>query len=62
MRVTSQHMQELAEGQTLAQLVNSGWRGDEKEVTRIACELLGVLKHLSSRLPPVIHRCNPHWQ
>jgi hypothetical protein len=50
-------MQELAEGKSLAQLVQEGWRPDEAEITRIAQQLLGVLEYLSSRRPPVVHRC-----
>ena len=55
-------VQDLAEGQTLAQLVKSGWRGGQEDVTSIACKLLAVLDYLASRLPPVIHRCcSPAW-
>ena len=50
-------LQEVVQGRSLADMVGSGWRADEKEVTRIAEELLGVLEYLGSRRPPVIHRC-----
>ncbi|EFN53197.1 hypothetical protein CHLNCDRAFT_32227, partial [Chlorella variabilis] len=49
-------VQEVAQGKSLADMVASGWRADEAEVTRIAVELLGVLEYLGSRRPPVIHR------
>lgn len=48
--------QELAEGKSLEEMVRSGWRADEAEVTRIAVELLGTLQYLGSRRPPVVHR------
>lgn len=50
-------VQELAQGETLEQLVGRGWRVDEAEVQRIATELLGVLEYLGGRRPPVVHRC-----
>jgi hypothetical protein len=49
-------VQELAEGKSLADLIQSGWHADEAEVTRIAKEILGILQYLSSRRPSVIHR------
>lgn len=49
-------MQELAQGKSLAELVQGGWRADETEVSRIATELLQILNYLSSRRPPVVHR------
>ena len=49
--------QELAEGRSLAQLVEEGWRADEAEVTRIGTELLEILEYLGSRRPSVTHRC-----
>ncbi|KAL4458937.1 hypothetical protein ABPG75_013802 [Micractinium tetrahymenae] len=49
-------VQEAAEGRSLADMVRSGWRADETEVSRIAAELLGILQYLGSRRPPVIHR------
>jgi hypothetical protein len=49
-------VQALAEGRTLEDLVQSGWRADEDEVRRIGAELLGVLQYLGERRPPVAHR------
>ena len=51
--------QELAQGQTLAEMVASGWRADEAEVARIARELLRTLTYLGGRRPPVVHRRAP---
>ncbi len=49
-------VQELAEGQSLAVLVESGWHADEGEVQRIALELLEILVYLHSLKPPIVHR------
>lgn len=49
-------LQELAEGKSLAQLVEEGWRADEREVTRIGIQLLEILEYLASRRPAVTHR------
>lgn len=49
-------LQDLAEGKSLAELVKGGWRADEKEVTRIAKELLSILDYLATRRPAVTHR------
>lgn len=49
-------VQELAEGSSIEDMVQSGWRADEAEAQRIAAELLRVLQYLGSRRPPVIHR------
>ena len=49
-------MQELAEGKSLAQMVEDGWRGDEQEVSRIAKEMLRILEYLGRRRPAVTHR------
>jgi hypothetical protein len=49
-------LQEVAQGSSLADMVASGWRADEAEVTRIATELLDILGYLAARRPPVIHR------
>ncbi len=48
--------QELAEGKSLAQMVEEGWRGDEQEVSRIAKEVLRILGYLGNRRPAVTHR------
>ena len=49
-------MQELAEGKSLAQMVEDGWRADEEEVARIAKEVLRILDYLGRRRPAVTHR------
>ena len=49
-------MQELAEGKSLAQMVQDGWRADEQEVVRIAKEVLQILEYLGRRRPAVTHR------
>ena len=49
-------VQELAEGSSLEALVSRGWRGDEREISRIALELLNILQYLGSRRPAVVHR------
>ncbi len=48
--------QQLAEGKTLAALVESGWRTSEDEVRRIAIQILEILIYLHSLKPPVVHR------
>jgi serine/threonine protein kinase len=49
-------VQQLAEGTSLAILVESGWRTNETEVRRIAIQVLEILIYLHSFKPPVIHR------
>ena len=49
-------VQELAEGQSLASLVESGWHASESEIQRIATQILNILVYLHSQKPPVIHR------
>ena len=49
-------VQELAEGQSLASLVESGWHASESEIQRIATQILNILVYLHSQTPPVIHR------
>jgi ankyrin repeat protein len=49
-------VQQLAEGESLAELVNRGWRSTEAEVKAIAEQLLEILAYLHSLEPPVIHR------
>jgi serine/threonine protein kinase len=49
-------VQELVEGETLAEAVAAGRRGDDAEVARVAGALLDVLRYLGSRRPPVVHR------
>jgi hypothetical protein len=49
-------VQEVAMGQSLAQLLRKGWRPDEAAVTAIARQVLEVLCYLHRFNPPVIHR------
>eukprot|EP00884_Botryococcus_braunii_P014903 jgi/Botrbrau1/23413/Bobra.0051s0057.2 len=49
-------VQELAEGNTLAQMVADGGHATETEVTDVAIQLLEVLAYLGSLSPPVVHR------
>ena len=54
-------VQQLALGKSLHQLVESGWRSNEKEVINIARQVLQILSYLHSLDPPVIHRdIKPH--
>jgi ankyrin repeat protein len=48
--------QQLAEGKSLATLVQNGWHANEKEVREIAIQILEILVYLHSLTPPVIHR------
>ncbi len=48
--------QQLAPGQSLALLVQKGWRASEEEVRRIAIQILDILVYLHELTPPVIHR------
>ena len=48
--------QELAPGESLAALVEKGWRANEEEVRRIGAELLEILVYLHDLTPAVIHR------
>ncbi|WP_019503354.1 serine/threonine-protein kinase [Pleurocapsa sp. PCC 7319] len=49
-------VQELVQGQSLAELVKQGWRATEAEVKDIAKQVLDILIYLHSITPPVIHR------
>ncbi|MEG4068866.1 ankyrin repeat domain-containing protein [Microcoleus sp. Pol11C2] len=49
-------VQELAQGQSLASLVENGWHASESEIQRIAAQILEILVYLHSQTPPVIHR------
>lgn len=49
-------VQELAEGKSLAQMVEDGWRADDEEVARLAKEVLRILAYLGRRRPAVTHR------
>ncbi len=48
--------QQLAEGQSLAVLVEKGWHPDEAKVRSIATQILESLVYLQQLTPPVIHR------
>jgi serine/threonine protein kinase len=48
--------QELADGKSLADLVEIGWRTNESGVRRIATQILEILVYLHSLKPPVVHR------
>ncbi|WP_264320223.1 ankyrin repeat domain-containing protein [Zarconia navalis] len=49
-------VQELVEGQSLAAMVEKGWRTNEAGVRRIAIQVLEILVYLHDLKPPVIHR------
>ncbi|MBE7382708.1 MAG: serine/threonine protein kinase [Leptolyngbya sp. SIO1E4] len=49
-------VQELAEGQSLAQRVAAGEQFSEAEVRRIAREILQILQYLHGLTPPIVHR------
>ncbi|NER49726.1 MAG: protein kinase [Symploca sp. SIO1A3] len=48
--------QQLAQGQSLAVLVENGWRANESVVQQIAVQILEILIYLHELEPPVIHR------
>jgi eukaryotic-like serine/threonine-protein kinase len=53
--------QQLAEGRSLAQLIENGWHVPETEVRWIATQILDILVYLQQLAPPVIHRdIKPH--
>jgi serine/threonine protein kinase len=49
-------VRELIEGDSLADLVETGWRTNEETVKAIATQILDVLTYLHGLAPPVIHR------
>jgi hypothetical protein len=49
-------VQQIAEGESLADLVQRSWRANETEVKRIAVQVLEILDYLHRLTPPVIHR------
>ena len=49
-------VQQLASGQSLADLISQGWQPNEATVKNIAEQILEVLVYLQQLNPPVIHR------
>ncbi len=49
-------VQELVEGQSVAQRVADGWHPDEAAIKRIATDVLQTLIYLHGLQPPIIHR------
>ncbi len=49
-------VQELAQGKSLATLVEQGWHATEEEVQHIGMRVLEILNYLHRLAPPVIHR------
>jgi serine/threonine protein kinase len=48
--------QQLAPGQSLAELVQNGWRASPQDIRGIAIEILSILVYLHELNSPVIHR------
>jgi len=48
--------QQLAEGQSLARLIENGWHPPATEVRWMANQILDILVYLQHLVPPVIHR------
>jgi len=48
--------QQLAEGQSLARLIENGWHPPATEVRWMANQILDILVYLQQLVPPVIHR------
>lgn len=49
-------VREHAEGDSLLEHVERGWRPDSDELLQLADELLDILEYLHGRDPPVVHR------
>ena len=49
-------VQEVANGKPLNILIEEGWQPSEREVKKIAIQILEILKYLQQLIPPVIHR------
>lgn len=49
-------VQELAQGKSLAYLVQDGWRASQTEVRQLALQILDILQYLHELNPPIIHR------
>lgn len=49
-------VQEYVDGTNCQKKVESGWRGTEEEISRIAARLLDAVSYIHSLRPPIIHR------
>jgi serine/threonine protein kinase len=49
-------IQQRSPGKSFAELVNIGWRTNEREIRQIAVQVLEILIYLHSLNPPVFHR------
>jgi len=49
-------VQELVEGESLAHLVQRGWKTTEEEVKAIATQILEILTYIHQLEPPILHR------
>lgn len=49
-------IQELVEGESLANLIKNGWITTEEEVKNIAVQILEILSYIHQLNPPIIHR------
>jgi len=49
-------VQQLAPGQSLAELVEKGWKPSETQVKSLAIQILNILVYLQDLTPAVIHR------
>ena len=49
-------VRQIALGKSLAELVDNGWRTNEREVRKIAVQILSVLIYLHGLTPPIFHR------
>ena len=49
-------VQEYVQGKSLSTLVEVGWRNSEKELKKIAEQILNILIYLHQLTPPIIHR------
>jgi len=49
-------VQELISGQSLSELMKTGWHPGEEEVKKIAIEILKILQYLHQMTPPILHR------
>lgn len=49
-------VQELADGASLADIVERGWRSNEEKAKHLAAQILEILIYLHELTPPVVHR------